>query len=60
AFAGSDELRAVGKLAVLIGTVIAGVGAYLLGRTVLSADQSEVLANVSASEIEGETKYWTS
>ena len=57
AFAGSDMLG-VAKLAVLIGTAVSGIAGLALGRWLLKPDTDES-DDISASEAEASTEYWT-
>ena len=59
AFADSESLRSVAKLAVLVGTAVAGTAAYLAGRWLLPVEQPRAVADLTPSDVESTAEYWT-
>ncbi len=53
------RLLGVGKLGVLLATALAATVSLLAGRFLLTTEQPESIAHVSATEIESTTEYWT-
>ncbi len=54
-----EAMLSVAKLGVLVATAVAAIAGLLLGRVLIPAQQPAEMVDVTASDAEGSTEFWT-
>ncbi len=55
----SDAMLTVGKLGVLVGTIVASALALVAGVVLLPKGRAKEVGEITLSDAEGKTEYWT-